>query len=177
VVIDATRDAEAKVPSEFRAVQWTRLKDGVPSLQFVERVKTLLGGEAVARAFQRVEEHENTRWKAPATRPRRRPWMALAAVILIGMTAIFFATRTTEPFASANPEPKTQNPKPSGLSSDKSIAVLPFAHLSPDKENEFFADGMHDELLTALAKIGELKVISRTSVLAYRDPAKRNLRR
>jgi TolB-like protein len=64
--------------------------------------------------------------------------------------------------------------KPAG---DKSIAVLPFINLSEDKDaNAFFADGMHDELLTALAKIGALKVISRTSVLAYREPAKRNLR-
>jgi TolB-like protein/Tfp pilus assembly protein PilF len=64
------------------------------------------------------------------------------------------------------------------LAPAKSIAVLPFANLSEDKDaNAFFADGMHDELLSALARISALKVISRTSVLAYRDPAKqRNLR-
>src|SRR5206468_3443669 len=45
VVIDATRDAEADVPAEFRAVQWTRLANGETSAAFVTRVKTLLGGE------------------------------------------------------------------------------------------------------------------------------------
>lgn len=51
---------------------------------------------------------------------------------------------------------------------DKSIAVLPFENLSEEKENEFFADGMQDDILTNLSKIGDLKVISRTSVMSYR---------
>jgi len=51
---------------------------------------------------------------------------------------------------------------------DKSIAVLPFANLSDDKENTYFADGIQDDVLTNLSKIGDLKVISRTSVLQYR---------
>lgn len=55
------------------------------------------------------------------------------------------------------------------LAADNSIAVLPFANLSPDPDNAFFADGMHDDLLTRLAKIASLKVISKTSVLGYRD--------
>ncbi|MFL6513766.1 MAG: TPR end-of-group domain-containing protein [Chthoniobacterales bacterium] len=51
---------------------------------------------------------------------------------------------------------------------DKSIAVLPFENLSEEKENAFFADGIQDDLLTNLSKIGDLKVISRTSVMSYR---------
>ncbi len=51
---------------------------------------------------------------------------------------------------------------------DKSIAVLPFANLSDDKENTYFADGIQDDVLTNLSKIGDLKVISRTSVMRYR---------
>ncbi len=51
---------------------------------------------------------------------------------------------------------------------DKSIAVLPFENLSDDKENAYFADGIQDDVLTNLAKIGDLKVISRTSVMGYR---------
>ena len=50
---------------------------------------------------------------------------------------------------------------------EKSIAVLPFENLSPEKENAYFAGGIQDQVLTNLAKIGELKVISRTSVMAY----------
>jgi TolB-like protein/cytochrome c-type biogenesis protein CcmH/NrfG len=51
---------------------------------------------------------------------------------------------------------------------DKSIAVLPFESLSDDKENAYFADGIQDDILTNLSKIGDLKVISRTSVMSYR---------
>jgi TolB-like protein/Flp pilus assembly protein TadD len=51
---------------------------------------------------------------------------------------------------------------------DKSIAVLPFENRSSEKENEYFADGIQDDILTNLAKIGDLKVISRTSVMPYR---------
>src|SRR5438445_6897511 len=58
----------------------------------------------------------------------------------------------------------------------KSIAVLPFENLSADPENAFFVDGVHDEILTDLARIADLKVISRTSVMQYRTGAKRNLR-
>src|SRR5262245_3928570 len=52
---------------------------------------------------------------------------------------------------------------------DRSIAVLPFQNLSDEKENAYFADGIQDDLLTNLSKIGDLKVISRTSVMSYRD--------
>jgi len=59
---------------------------------------------------------------------------------------------------------------------EKSIAVLPFENLSANQENAFFADGVQDEILTDLAKIADLKVISRTSVVQYRSNAARNLR-
>jgi len=54
---------------------------------------------------------------------------------------------------------------------DKSIAVLPFENLSDEKENAYFADGIQDDVLTNLSKIGDLKVISRTSVMPYRGKA------
>jgi TolB-like protein len=62
-------------------------------------------------------------------------------------------------------------PRASARKLDKSIAVLPFENLSDDKENAFFADGIQDDILTNLSKIGELKVISRTSVMPYRGKA------
>src|SRR5437764_2284405 len=60
--------------------------------------------------------------------------------------------------------------------SDKSIAVLPFENLSAEKENAYFADGVQNEILTDLAKIADLKVISRTSVILYKAGNPRNLR-
>ena len=59
---------------------------------------------------------------------------------------------------------------------DKSIAVLPLENFSGDRENAFFADGIQDDLLNCLGKIKDLKVISRSSVMGYRDAATRNLR-
>lgn len=56
---------------------------------------------------------------------------------------------------------------------DKSLAVLPFENRSSREEDQFFTDGMHDELLAAIAKIGSMKVISRTSVMEYRDTTKK----
>ena len=59
---------------------------------------------------------------------------------------------------------------------EKSIAVLPFENLSRDPDNAFFTDGVQDEILTDLARIADLKVISRTSVIQYKSDAPRNLR-
>ena len=65
----------------------------------------------------------------------------------------------------------------SGLAAvEKSIAVLPFENLSSEKENAYFTDGVQDEILTDLAKIADLKVISRTSVMQYKSGLARNLR-
>src|SRR5881296_1094664 len=59
---------------------------------------------------------------------------------------------------------------------DKSIAVLPFENRSGDPNNAYFADGIQDDILTNLSKIGDLKVISRTSVMSYRGSGTRNAR-
>ena len=79
---------------------------------------------------------------------------------------------------SARPiDPKaTGDKRASEPAPDKSIAVLPFENLSDDKANAFFADGMQDEILTDLAKVQDLRVISRTSVMQYKDVTTRNLR-
>ena len=59
---------------------------------------------------------------------------------------------------------------------EKSVAVLPFENLSKEQENAYFADGVQDEILTDLAKVADLKVISRTSVMPYKSGIARNLR-
>jgi TolB-like protein/Tfp pilus assembly protein PilF len=67
----------------------------------------------------------------------------------------------------------TVEPVPVELAeNDKSIAVLPFDNRSAREEDEFFTEGIHDDLLTTIAKIGSMKVISRTSVMAYKDTTK-----
>jgi TolB-like protein/class 3 adenylate cyclase len=66
--------------------------------------------------------------------------------------------------------------QPKHVIPEKSVAVLPFANLSDDRENAYFAEGIMDEILTDLAKVADLKVISRTSVMQYKTDSTRNLR-
>src|SRR5262249_27343519 len=69
-----------------------------------------------------------------------------------------------------------RSPLSNGAPPEKSIAVLPFSNLSKEQENAFFADGVQDEILSDLAKVADLKVISRTSVMPYKSGMARNLR-
>src|SRR5258708_14763195 len=105
--------------------------------------------------------------KLEAVKKRRAHvrWAAVA-VTLIVLAAIIGGTF----FFSRRPTPSALRVL------DKSIAVLPFENLSSDKENAYFTDGVQDEILTDLAKIADLKVISRTSVLQYKSGVARNLR-
>jgi TolB-like protein/Tfp pilus assembly protein PilF len=90
----------------------------------------------------------------PGSHRRRNIAMLVATGVIISAAAGFFLL-----------------PRVSAHKLDKSIAVLPFESLSDDKENAYFADGIQDDVLTNLSKIGDLKVISRTSVMPYRGKA------
>jgi serine/threonine protein kinase len=68
------------------------------------------------------------------------------------------------------------HPVAQAVATEKSIAVLPFENISANKDDSYFADGVQDEILNNLAKIAQLKVISRTSVMRYRADTKRDLR-
>ena len=97
---------------------------------------------------------------------------AVAAAVATGLFIVQFTRRS-----HANPKPESSAPLASSESApEKSIAVLPFNNLSADEENRFFTDGIQDEILAGLAKIADLKVISRTSVMVYKAGAPRNAR-
>lgn len=91
-----------------------------------------------------------------------------------GEPARIFRARRTEAGEETVRLPQTAPTAPD-VSAERSIAVLPFANLSPDPEHEYFSDGVTEEILTSLAKIDGLKVISRTSVMRYKG-ASRSLR-
>jgi len=94
---------------------------------------------------------------------RKLDFLVIAVLLLvIGILLFQRLHPKVSPAASSTPE--------------KSIAVLPFQNLSKDEANAFFADGVQDEILTDLAKIADLKVISRTSVMRYRSSSDRDLR-
>ena len=182
VVIDDTKDREALVPKSFLGVQWTRLPGGETPEKFCERVKNLLSPESdVGRGRRNPSSNEANAPTAgigdPAL-PSKRPWGLIAAAAgLVAAAVVFLLLRPSppavEPATSRSPPPTSSAP----AAPAKSIAVLPFANLSTEKENEFFADGVQDDVITNLAKIRDLTVISRSSTLAYRDIASRNLRK
>ena len=95
--------------------------------------------------------------------------------VMLAITAVAVALGFFNRIAAKRAAVGASAPAPS-TALDKSIAVLPFENLSDDKGNSFFADGVQDEILTDLAKLKELKVISRTSVMQYKNAAARNLR-
>jgi TolB-like protein len=113
-----------------------------------------VGNPQLPKKLQAIKKHRSrVRWAG----------MAVALLMLAAIVAAFvFLLRRPTRSALAIPE--------------KSVAVLPFENLSADLENAFFADGVQDEILNDLAKIADLKVISRTSVMQYKSGAKRNLR-
>jgi serine/threonine protein kinase/tetratricopeptide (TPR) repeat protein len=97
---------------------------------------------------------------------------ALAILLLLGLGTWYFLTR---PGGSATEKNQTAQAEPAATK-HKSVAVLPFENLSTQEENAVFAGGIHREVLSNLAKVNDLKVISRTSVMAYKAGAARNLK-
>jgi TolB-like protein/Tfp pilus assembly protein PilF len=85
------------------------------------------------------------------------------------MLAIFVLALSLLVFQLTRPHPTTSVAKPPGAPNDKSVAVLPFANLSRDPDNAYFAAGIQDEIITRLAKIAELKVISCTSTQRFKS--------
>src|SRR5712691_3997645 len=113
-----------------------------------------VGNPQLPKKFQTLQKHRShVRWAEVTI-----AFLVLAAVV----AAFIFVLR---------------KPTRSVLSvAEKSVAVLPFENLSEEKANAFFADGVQDEILTNLARIADLKVISRTSVMQYKTGLQRNLR-
>ena len=95
---------------------------------------------------------------APTRGSRRRAWIYVVIVAAAISVSLFFLGRYTSSKQSEGP-----------ASPEKSIAVLPFDNLSRDQENAYFAEGIQDEILSRLAKIADLKVISRTSTQKYKS--------
>ena len=116
--------------------------------------------ELTPEGVKRTEDADLTR-----PRPKSQAWIYVAVIGAVLSVGLFFVGRYTAVKASA-----------SDGGSAKSIAVLPFENISDDKENSYFADGVQDQILTNLAKVSDLKVISHTSSRQYKSGVQRNLR-
>jgi TolB-like protein/class 3 adenylate cyclase len=142
-----------------------------------------LGNPEVPQKFLQAR-HKAAAVPVAAEKARgNRSWIiATAALVLIAALAVggYLLSRRSAPVAgsgASTPVPATTSASsvPATVP-EKSIAVLPFENLSEEKANAFFTDGVQDEILTDLARVADLKVISRTSVMQYKTGTARNLR-
>jgi TolB-like protein len=171
VVIDDTDESDPSLPDRFRDMQWVSLPAGEATPAFVERVARLLSPPAPATVPAEPEAARETRFAAhaPSLRARgQRPLIligsALIAVIAIGyaLDRFFVSNRSAGPPTAAHSIENAQSVP------EKSIAVLPFVDMSEGKDQEYFADGMSEELIDLLSQIKELQVIARTSSFYFK---------
>jgi TolB-like protein/Tfp pilus assembly protein PilF len=176
VVIDATPDDDDQVPDRFRELQWTRLPGGEAPPAFGERVVRLLSPEQApvepAPAHPRGTPPRGTLIGAShRSRGSRYALLAIGAVLVAA--AGYFALKRFAPAQGAVPAHTSpvMAASPTVSSSavpEKSIAVLPFVDLSEKHDQEYFADGMAEEVIDLLASIPGLKVIGRTSTFQFK---------
>jgi TolB-like protein len=168
VVIDATSEATARVPDRFRERQWTRLPGGETPQAFIEQVRHALAAAAV-RPAPAIAPHPVAAKAIPAPRRHWRIAAILAAVAAAALAAGLIARNGHK--AGAAPAKQAAKTAPTfapAAADPKSIAVLPFANLTGRPEDAYLADGLQEEILNALARLPDLKVISRTSASEFR---------
>jgi TolB-like protein len=176
VVIDDTRDDDDRVPDRFRELQWTRLPAGSTPAAFTERVLDLLS----------PDEHPAPAAAGPGTagvsvsaaRNQRWSWQTRTMLLVIASIVIavayyvvdrnFLSTRAAKTAPASVPLAQSAPPAASTVAKN-SIAVLPFLDMSEKKDQQYFSDGLAEELLDLLAKIPGLRVIARTSSFSFKD--------
>jgi adenylate cyclase len=182
VCLDATKEAGTDVPESFHRVQWTRLPDGNTPPAFTARIVALLGAQgAAAPAAESIHSAAQTGQGAPraltptetakSTLRRNRLAMILMATITVILAYVavdrFWLSKHTpaeKPAAGMAPVPTPATP----AIPEKSVAVLPFTDMSEKHDQEYFGDGMAEEILDLLAKIPGLTVIGRTSSFQFK---------
>ncbi|HET9390347.1 MAG TPA: TIR domain-containing protein, partial [Steroidobacteraceae bacterium] len=156
VVIDDTRDDDDQIPDRFRDVQWTRLPSGETPPSFVERVKRLLSPNSAPVAERPANEPGAPASSAPYVCRRMGVLYAtIVAAVLLATVGYFGLERLNRS-------------KPSGPDA-ASIAVLPLVNESGDASQQYFSDGISEDLITALGQFSGLKVIGRSSAFQFRD--------
>jgi adenylate cyclase len=182
VCVDDTPETGADVPDAFSAVQWMRLHNGNARPAFVERVLRLLSPEAGEVRSPAAPSAPPTgaapRLPAPspaAPRPTQRVLMLIAAVAVIGFG--YFAVDKWWLLKRSAPDAQTLSStipagtRPQGAIPEKSVAVLPFIDMSEKKDQEYFSDGLSEELIDLLAQVQDLRVPARTSSFAFKGKA------
>jgi TolB-like protein len=196
VIVGNISDAAARVPEKFKEVQWTRLRLDETPTELAARMARLLGAGQPATAIP-LSTHRGG-GAAPKTTTKGPPtWLWVVVVVVAGIVAygLFRPRRSPEEIAkllaiaqsvastaekaaddarptlspaTAEPKPATAEPVPVPSTDEKSVAVLSFTNLSDEKENEYFSEGISEELLNVLQKIPGLRVAARTSAFSFK---------
>ena len=175
VVIDRTSERGAAVPDKFRELQWTRLPGGATPPEFAARVARLMAVEPppqAAQAGRHAAAAHPPAARAAVPRPRALP-LAILALVVAGLGYLFMdkvmrhdtaasPSAASQPPAAGAPAAPAFNPPP------HSIAVLPFANLSGDPGQDYFSDGLTEELLNSLVAVDGLQVAARTSSFSFK---------
>ena len=171
VVIDDTSESRADVPDRFREVQWTRLLGGETPPAFVERLRRLLSPEdpsGKSAPAPAASESNATQTRASSDRAYLRYppaiWVMSALVALA--FACFVAGKS---WLSRHPAaPSAGVAQVSANAPEKSIAVLPFVDMSEKHDQEYFADGMAEDIIDLLTRVPDLRVPARTSSFYFK---------
>ncbi len=156
VAIDDTADDDEQVPDRFRELQWTRLSAGETSPAFVERVQRLLSGETAIQSRPHAPSTPGPRrlgFEAPTTDRRQCDRSGRGGLSRHRKALVLEACGGVRGGLAPPPH---------------SVAVLPFVNMSGDKEQEYFSDGLTEELLNSLAQVNELQVAGRTSAFSFK---------
>ena len=177
VVIDDTREDDENVPDRFKDIHWTRLPAGETPPAFIERVRRLVSPEASREATPMpqpggVPPSSATaamRGRAPGSSRAKRALPAIVAVVVVAALAYFAIDRLWVAKHPGSPPPAAAAVGPTAFAPPPhSIAVLPFINMSGDKEQDYFSDGLTEELLNSLSRINELQVAARTSAFSFK---------
>jgi len=170
VSIDATPLTAADVPESFARVQWTRLPGGETPPAFAQRIAALLGTAASASQSASGAARAAAAVAAPPSRGARRALLAsTTAVVILGAVWVAHPWR----LQSVQPPAAPQAPASAGspAAPERSVAVLPFTDMSELHDQEYFSDGLAEELIDALAKVPQLRVPARTSSFSFKGKA------
>ena len=172
-VIDGTTDARATVPEKFREVHWMRVPAGTDTGTFVDAVRRLLSPEATtptaAAGLASAPPAASTGEAAAPSPPRSaRTWLSWLAGGVLVLAAGGLALDKLVPPPRAWAAAPAAAAQPAFNPPAHSIAGLPFKTMSGDREQEYFSDGLSEELLNSLARINELQVAARTSSFYFK---------